>query len=551
MKKLLFILPGLHGDTIINMPAAKWWADRGWDVTWATQDTWTYRAFFKHFPYVTPFFAKHGGGKFFQEVDHLAKGFDKVIDLYRVGFKNPHEEPRERDNHLVHFRYKLAGVDSEERWKLSWKRFPAREDALFKRVVGKLDRYTLVHDETWCGSLKLGKPNHPVVRFRQIKPYSIFDWYKVILHASEILCIDSSLANFIEVLPAALQIPKTVVTRKEAMWSSIYRSNWRIVHGNLPEQAVVSFGLNDTKLDVPSKLIETEPPKRRGEGKLLVASKGAVSVRDIADLPELLRGRAVYANNSKVRRGKFWLYRDTGHRFGATLLRRAVDGRWLAHVEAPPALVMDGRYVTADRNRVTIREEWKLPNTYLLAFEREPEFEKFANLYQYPGHGGPSRPGDMARHESVYSTVDGSVVPDSSGLRLDAKIIKKLKLRYVTYHADMSQAEARGTAQMEPEFYSVDESPNGDAVCVGSLAARAVESFAATGKTSGMTTLRLEREPKWRKITGLLLPLPLPVDSDGDVLLAALGRKLFVQLMKRGVREKMRFGRFGDLILVL
>jgi hypothetical protein len=46
------------------------------------------------------------------------------------------------------------------------------------------------------------KSEYQKIYFGKVEEYEIFDWYKIISNAKEIYCIDSSLCNFVDVVPS-------------------------------------------------------------------------------------------------------------------------------------------------------------------------------------------------------------------------------------------------------------------------------------------------------------------------------------------------------------
>jgi hypothetical protein len=72
------------------------------------------------------------------------------------------------------------------------------------------------------------------VLFEPINDFNVFDWYKVLLHAKEIHCIDSVLCNFIEVVSEFRIIPKVYYDNKaDPQWNkTIIRNNWIVKNEN-------------------------------------------------------------------------------------------------------------------------------------------------------------------------------------------------------------------------------------------------------------------------------------------------------------------------------
>jgi hypothetical protein len=92
--------------------------------------------------------------------------------------------------------------------------------------------YILCHEVSHDGiSISVKRDNK--VLFSPIQDYNIFDWFAVIINAKEIHCIDSSLANFVEVIQGIDHITKYYyITRKVPnVWDRTILSNdWEIVN---------------------------------------------------------------------------------------------------------------------------------------------------------------------------------------------------------------------------------------------------------------------------------------------------------------------------------
>ncbi len=221
MKRLLIDQPGKFGDILICLPIAKWYS-KDWRVDWICPER--FHSIFRNIEYCTPVGEK-------QEV------YDKVVDLsfgLKMGTKVETwwESIRDCLFSFVEGKYIQAGVPLEERWNLVWNRNTERENKLFDIITnsyGTLD-YKVVHNNSE-GRFKADIRVDKGVLFEPVNDYNVFDWYKVLLHAKEIHCIDSMLCNFIEVVSEFREIPKVYYDNKvDPQWNkTIIRNNWRFL----------------------------------------------------------------------------------------------------------------------------------------------------------------------------------------------------------------------------------------------------------------------------------------------------------------------------------
>jgi hypothetical protein len=224
-KRLLIIQPGKFGDIIICLPIAYWYFLKyGYDVYWECPGL--YHEIFRNIDYVTPV-----------ENAITEAPYEKIIDL-SFGFGGAPQmwwnERQTKFDSFVTAKYELAGVPLEQRWNLNWKQGNYSERELFKHVTpNDAYKYNLVHVQGSIGTSieeRLTGQEHKIM-FKPVEGYNIFDWYEVINCAEEIHCIDSSLANFIEVVPEFRDIPKYLYDVRESYhWlKSIYKNNWTII----------------------------------------------------------------------------------------------------------------------------------------------------------------------------------------------------------------------------------------------------------------------------------------------------------------------------------
>ena len=185
-KTILIIQPGRFGDIIICLPIAKYYYDKGYKVEWLCPQE--YHELFRNIPYCTP-------------VTQITKTYYDVIDM-SFGFNGPPERwwqvTKPRWDSFVEAKYYLARVPLEEKWKLVWDRNEEREKALVKEL-NLPDEYIVYHPQGSKGTFNLDLPKkYHSVEFKGHGDYNIFDWYRVLLNAKEIHCIDSVLINFVD-----------------------------------------------------------------------------------------------------------------------------------------------------------------------------------------------------------------------------------------------------------------------------------------------------------------------------------------------------------------
>ncbi len=225
-KKLLIIQHGKVGDILICLPIARKFSE-DYLIDWLCPKQ--YHDLFDYISYA-------------RAVDQKRQEYDRVLDLSFGQGGGPEgwwQANKTRFNSFVEAKYELAGVPVEERDHLVYDRNFEKENQLFEIIEsgtgGK--KYALVHSSSDYGDpAKYSVADHlAIVPFAPIDGFTIFDWRKVIANAEEIHAIDSSLCNFVDVIPEAIGIKKfyyktTKVPNKYD--ETILKNNWTRIENN-------------------------------------------------------------------------------------------------------------------------------------------------------------------------------------------------------------------------------------------------------------------------------------------------------------------------------
>lgn len=226
------IQPGHIGDVIICLPIAKKLADKGHEVFWPL------------WPHILPNFTK-GNINYVNFLGVYEFGwYESVLNFCHsnniipidLSFNQP-ETWGNRNTKLFGkqkklsfdaFKYKLAGVNIKEKWKLSIERIANREQALFDALCNK-DKYVLAHFQGSNVRKEIHLENLNDCKLIEICPLTdcIFDWLKIIENAEYLVLIDSAFANLVE----QLNFPnkKIFIKRSEPLQTPLLRNEWRFI----------------------------------------------------------------------------------------------------------------------------------------------------------------------------------------------------------------------------------------------------------------------------------------------------------------------------------
>tara|TARA_R110000765_G_scaffold24535_2_gene61342 strand:- start:6309 stop:7010 length:702 start_codon:yes stop_codon:yes gene_type:complete len=197
VKKLLLIQPGAFGDIIVCASIAKWYADRGYEVTYPAREK--YHSLLSKLSYIKPVVLNE------DELDSdwlrsdvlkilpECSNYDLIINLADRGPHPTAQLPWEKNQEA---KYRLSRVPREEQYNLVWDRDIEKENFIYDKYVTSTP-YAFVHNTSSDGEdINLPAISLPIVKNDTPSGYNIFDWYKVICHAEEIYCTESALHCF-------------------------------------------------------------------------------------------------------------------------------------------------------------------------------------------------------------------------------------------------------------------------------------------------------------------------------------------------------------------
>jgi len=196
-RRLLLNQPGKVGDIIRVMPIAKYWADKGYTVDWLCPIE--YHDMFAYFNYAKPITVANG--VYQKEID-LSFGLNTKSAAHAIWIKR-----KKKLDSFVTLKYELSEVPLTEMDRLNYNRNFKNEQDLFDHFnSADGSDYVIVHSGSDYGTPIYIATNKRVVKFEKVGAFTIFDWRQLIEKASEIHCIDSSLANFVDAVGTTAEL---------------------------------------------------------------------------------------------------------------------------------------------------------------------------------------------------------------------------------------------------------------------------------------------------------------------------------------------------------
>jgi len=281
-KKAVIAQPGKLGDILVTAPIAKFYNDLGYEVHWPVLEN--FLPIVSRFDYVKPhsysiglhnpdYYSKqrvtfaykeqyeqtdstYRTATFFQKFyeDYPDNSEFKIIDpcFAFPGHKGEKNLSllgvyRDINKNWINLKYDTTAVPLRERWNLQYTRNIEKEEKLLDFIkkysmkkYGSQD-YSIVHSYE-SPNLPNYKPKNPI-NFSYIKGYEITDWLKVLENAKEIVCVDSCLCNYVEVMPSLEGVKKVYLGTEEPHFNPVMRNilfnNW--INFSSTE---INYGLN-------------------------------------------------------------------------------------------------------------------------------------------------------------------------------------------------------------------------------------------------------------------------------------------------------------------
>lgn len=228
MRKLGIIQPGKIGDIIICLPIAKWYSDKGYKIIWPI-DKKIINNFLGYIDYVE-FIPIDFDCRLAHQV--CFNNFcSKVIDL---SFTIPGANNFNTENYLNQdtytfdeFKYFLADVPFEEKWKLVITRNKDKENELFNLLV-KQESYVTYVSKTSDGNRDDVKYNEDlqIITIDSLTE-SVFDWIKILENSTKQIIVDSCFVNLIEQLDISCKDTRYLLLRNGYYGKKLKDGYWK------------------------------------------------------------------------------------------------------------------------------------------------------------------------------------------------------------------------------------------------------------------------------------------------------------------------------------
>ena len=347
--------------------------------------------------------------------------------------------------------------------------------------------------------------------------------------------------------------------------------------------------LSQFKYTLPQDLIALYPSKNRDESRLMVVHRdtGEVEHRVFKDIVEYFREQDVVVfNNTKVFPARLYGNKEkTGAEIEVFLLRELNRDQRLWDVLVDPARkIRIGNKLYFGEDDLLVAEV--IDNTTsrgrTLRFLFDGTYEEFKQTLYSLGEtplpkfiNRPVEPEDNERYQTIFAKHEGAVAAPTAGLHFSRELLKRLEIvgvefAEITLHVGLGNfrnvdVEDLTKHKVDSERILISEEAavlinrakeRKSRVCaVGTTVIRTLESSVSTSglvKPFNGWTNKFIFPPYDFKVPDMLVSnFHLPYSTLLMMVSAFTGYNLLFDAYRMAVKEKYRFGTYGDAMLVL
>jgi len=347
--------------------------------------------------------------------------------------------------------------------------------------------------------------------------------------------------------------------------------------------------LSQFKYHLPDDLIAKYPSPNRDESRLMVIHRDTEEVehRIFKDILEYFNDKDVLVfNNTKVFPARLYGNKEkTGAEIEVFLLRELNREQRLWDVLVDPARkIRIGNKLYFGEDDLLVAEV--IDNTTsrgrTLRFLYDGDYDDFKKtLYSLGETPLPKfikrsvEPEDKDRYQTVYAEHEGAVAAPTAGMHFSKQLLKRLEIRgcefaFITLHVGLGNfrtvdVEDLTKHKMDSERIIIDEEAvkivnaakdRKNKICaVGTTVTRTLESSVSTTgylKSFDGWTNKFIFPPYDFKIPDMMVSnFHLPLSTLLMMVSAFAGYKFLLDSYKLAIKEKYRFGTYGDAMLII
>lgn len=347
--------------------------------------------------------------------------------------------------------------------------------------------------------------------------------------------------------------------------------------------------LSQFKFKLPEELIASEPCVERDQARMLVVHKDTGKMEDLVfkDIINFYNeGDVMIFNDTKVFPAKLYGNKEkTGAKIEVFLLRELNEENKLWDVLVEPARkirIGNKLYFGEDESMVAEVIDNTTSRGRTLRFLYDGDHEEFKKaLYALgetplpPYIKREATPEDAERYQCIFAAKEGAVVAPAAGMHFSRELMKRLEIKgveagFLTLHSGLGNyreidVEDLTKHRMDSEDMDVSEelvelvnkAKDADKqVCaVGASVLRGIESAVSMGghmKTfTGWTNKFIFPPYDFTVSTSLVSNFHMPYSTMLMMVCAFGGYDLIMDAYRHAIKNKYRFGAYGDAMLII
>ena len=347
--------------------------------------------------------------------------------------------------------------------------------------------------------------------------------------------------------------------------------------------------LSKFKYNLPEELIAKNPVENRDESRLLVVNKktGKIEHKMFKDILDYFDDRDIMIfNNTKVFPARLFGNKEkTGAKIEVFLLRELNKEQHLWDVLVDPARkIRIGNKLYFGENDELVAEV--IDNTTsrgrTLRFLFDGEYEELKEILYTLGETPLPKfidrevtPEDAERYQTIFAKHEGAVAAPTAGMHFSRELLKRLEIKgieleTVTLHAGLGNFRAVDVEDLtkhkmdSEQIFVTEKTANAvneakerkSNVCaVGTTVMRTVESsVSVSGQLKpfeGWTNKFLFPPHEFSVANMMISNFHLPYSTLLMTVAAFGGYDLVFKAYEEAIKEKYRFGTFGDAMLII
>lgn len=347
--------------------------------------------------------------------------------------------------------------------------------------------------------------------------------------------------------------------------------------------------LSQYKYNLPSELIASYPSENRDESRLMVLHRDTQEIEHkiFKDIIDFYGDKDVMVfNNTKVFPARLYGNKEkTGAEIEVFLLRELNKEQRLWDVLVDPARkIRIGNKLYFGENDVLVAEV--IDNTTsrgrTLRFLFDGDYDEFKKtLYSLGETPLPKfikrevEPSDKERYQTIFAKHEGAVAAPTAGMHFSRELLKRLEIKgvefsYITLHVGLGNfrtvdvedltkhkmdSERIFIPDLSCDIVNTAKDRKSQVCAVGTTVLRTLESSVSTAghlkPYDGWTNKFIFPPYEFSVPTSMVSNFHLPVSTLLMMVSAFTGFDFLMKAYKVAIKEKYRFGTYGDAMLIV